>query len=228
MTFLETVDAIGKSDFNNILKMIFAICCSSELINIFYRIYRMILDSWELIVLLLVTLFISASFFRVVYYGIELDQDGSFIYKYSFTSIWRSLESVLLTMTGMNFPDFIINSNKYHFLYAVLIFVFNFIAGTFIFGFFAGGIGGYYMEYYTISLRKLAAKYPEVIEKIDGELEAKYYDPESYDRVKSSLITQGTQGDQRNPAALKSGMRKFRRAIAKLRTLKNLKNNKNS
>jgi len=73
LTFLETADAIGKSDFNNILKLIFAICCSSELMNIFYRIYWMLVDSWELLVLLGVTLMISAAFFRVLYYGIELD-----------------------------------------------------------------------------------------------------------------------------------------------------------
>lgn len=156
LTFLETINAIEKSDFNNILKLVFAICCSSELLNIFYRLYRMMIDSWELIVLLLVTLFISAAFFRVLFYGIELDQDEGFLYTYSFTDFWRSFESTLITMTGGNFPDFIINSNKINFFYAVIIYAFNFIAGSFIFGFFAGGIGGNYMNYYTISLRKVA------------------------------------------------------------------------
>lgn len=73
LTFLETVDSIGKTDFNNILKLVFAICCSSELLNIFYRIYRMVVDSWELFILLGVTLVLSAAFFRVLFYGIELD-----------------------------------------------------------------------------------------------------------------------------------------------------------
>lgn len=58
-------------------------------------------------------------------------------------------------MAGMNFPDFIINSNRISFFFPVLIYAYNFIVGTFIFGFFAGGIGGKYMDYYTISLRKV-------------------------------------------------------------------------
>ena len=122
----------------------------------------MIIDSWELFVLLGVTVAISAAFFRVLFYGIELDEDDSFLYTFSFTSFWRSLESTLLTMTGDNFPDFIINANKIHFAYPPLIYVYHFIAGTFIFGFFAGGIGGNYMNYYTIALRKVASKYPHV------------------------------------------------------------------
>lgn len=167
LTFFETVDAIEKSDFNNILKLVFAICCSNELLNIFYRLYRMMVDSWELIVLLLVTLFVSASFFRVLFYGIEFNQDDNFLFTYSFTNFWRAFESTLQTMVGGNFPDFIINSNKIHFFYAVIIFAFNFVSGSFIFGSFAGGIGGNYMNYYTISLRKTVQKYPKMNQLIE-------------------------------------------------------------
>lgn len=63
-------------------------------------------------------------------------------------------------MTGMNFPDFIVNANKVNLFFPVLIYLYNFVAGSFIFGFFAGGIGENYMGYYTISLRKVASKYP--------------------------------------------------------------------
>lgn len=122
----------------------------------------MAIDSWQLVVLLGVSLVISGAFFRVLFFGIELDEDDAINYGYSFTNIWRSIESMLNTMGGGNFPDFLINAYKINYFYTFFIYVYNFIAGSFIFGFFAGGIGENYMGYYTLSLRRVAAKYPYV------------------------------------------------------------------
>ena len=128
LTFLETIDAMEKSDFNNILKLVFAVCCSTELMNIFFRLFRMLIDTKDLIFLLFFILIVVGTFFRVIFHGVEFEEDENFLFSYSFTTFWRSFESTLLTMIGDNFPDFVLSANKVSFIYGSFIFAFYFFS----------------------------------------------------------------------------------------------------
>lgn len=75
LTFMETIEAIGRTEFNSFLKLLFVFCCSNELLIVFYRIYKILVDGWGFIFFLLLCLFLFASFFRILLYGEEIGSE---------------------------------------------------------------------------------------------------------------------------------------------------------
>lgn len=166
ITYMETFGIVKRSDFNQVLKIAFVVCCSDEFINTFYRIFRLFTETTGLVVLLLADLFVFACIFRILFYGEKLGDDTALVFSISVSSFWRMFETLMVTTLGGNFPDFIIQAYYINYLYVALLYIFNFISAVIIFGIFAGGFGGKFTEFYTTSVRKVAQKYPEVKEKI--------------------------------------------------------------
>lgn len=222
LTFLESIEAIGKSDFNNILKLIFVICYSNELIKTFQRLYLLTTQSGGLILLLIFSLLVGGAFFRVLYYGEEIGQSG-IIFSYSFHTFFRSFETFMITIMFGNLPDLIQDSLQVSQLYTFLLLAYNLFIFAFIFGYFAGGVGDNLMNQYLISLRKVASNYPQSKNLIQQELKTQFYDPGSYDKVKALLSKEhSNRTKEEREGILQSAMAKFRRAVFKLRTLKSI------
>lgn len=118
----------------------------------------MILNCWGLFFLLGVYLFVSAVFFRILFYRMNIEDAETFYY-YSFNSFWRTFETLLISMMLGNYPYLILDVYKHGIVYPIFLYVFNLFAIIFLYGFFAGGMGDEFINLYKVTLRKIASEY---------------------------------------------------------------------
>lgn len=223
-TFMETFNFVERTDLNQIFKILFVICCSDELLNTFYRLYRLFVDSYPMFLLLLGELFIFACFFRIIFYGEPIEDSSGLAFSYSFRTFARTFETLMITTIGGNFPGLILDAYYLNKVYVLLIYSFNFLSAVIIFGIFAGNTGSSFVTQYTITLRRVAKMFPVVQEHIKTELKVKGYDPESYGKIKRQVVRQmeTAKESERTQAILAGAYQKFRRALQKIKILKTI------
>lgn len=121
---------------------------------------------------------------------------------------------MMITILGGNFPSLIIDSFKISEVYTLCIFFYNFIAGAFIFGYFAGGVGDNFKKQYVITLRKIAVNEPDIREQIINELKNKFFDPSSYEKVRRYVYTEKNDiSNIEKESILKRVRRKLKNAL---------------
>ena len=93
---------------------------------------------------------------------------------YSFTDIWRSFESMFITLLMANFPDILIDSYDVSSAYTLFFMIFILLNSIIIFGFLVGAFYFHYNSFYIENLSKIEAEHPFFKEEIAPLVEAKF------------------------------------------------------
>lgn len=142
---METFEFIEKTDINNLLKILFIMSNFNDVLRSLYRLAKMIEKSSSIILLLFSTLLIFGIFSRVIFDGTEIgEDDDALIFMYSFTSFWRSFETMFITILMANFPDIVIDAYNVNAIYALYFIFYIFFAAIVIFGMVVGVFGANY------------------------------------------------------------------------------------
>ncbi len=195
LTMLETFDFIEKSDLNNMFKMIFIMVNLKDVIRSVVRICKMLYLSNSVLLLQFVNLFIFALIARVIFEGVEIGSD-SFIFMYSFTSFFRSFDTMFKTLLMENFPDILVDSYEINYIYVGFFILFIFISSIIVFSLVVGVFYFHYQSFYIDNINKMEAKYPEFKEKIVPIMDKRYLNSNDIDRVLYVLLKK-VEKDQR-------------------------------
>lgn len=130
---------------------------------------------------------VFSAFFRIIFYNEEIGDPDAVAFTHSFSTFWRTFETLIISILGDNFPDLVNEAYMINSIFPLFIFFYIFFMGIIIFGIFAGGFGGNFMSFYTMCVRKISSDYPEVVPDIEKELELDFFDTEGYQRVKDRM-----------------------------------------
>lgn len=100
---------------------------------------------------------------------------------YSFSSFWRTFETLFISLIGSNFPDIIIDTYLINKFYVPFIYLFKFFSNVFIFGVFAGSFAGTFLEIYKFNLRETLSEYPKLQIPLEAEVSKNFYDEKGYE-----------------------------------------------
>ncbi len=91
------------------------------------------------------SLFFFAIFSRILFDGFEIGEDEeAVVYTYSFTSFFRTFETMFITALMENFPDIVIDAYNQNALFAVYFVIIIIFCSIVIFGTVVGVFGGNY------------------------------------------------------------------------------------
>lgn len=220
ISLMETFNFLPRSDITSIFRILFTMVYFRSLLVSFYKIGRMLMKSMSMVILLFATLFVFSVLGSVIF---EADDIGSdeIIYAYSFTNLFRTMETLLLLMRGENFPGVLIDSIEGSVFHLIFLIIFMLISAKIIGSFFSGVFFFHFKSYYIENLRKVEAKYPVFTECIAPVLQERFMNPRyTDDIVKIVEDRQRIISDEENVRKIRmSYKQKLRNAINKIKGL---------
>ena len=150
LSTIESTNLKQRSDFNNFFKVMFVIVYFNDTLRSMYRIAYMCYDTYKFVGVFMSFLLVFSIFSRILFDGQEIGSDEDAItFMYSFTDIFRSFETMFITVLMENFPDIIIDAYHINSLYALYFIFFIFITSIIIFAMLVGMFGDSYCSFYT-------------------------------------------------------------------------------
>ena len=227
---LETFELIYPSDFSNVFKLLFVMIYFKSVIKSFVKIYQMILSSGSMLLMMVLVLFVFSTLARILLQGIAIGDDGP-LYGYSFTDIFRSIDSMFLLMLMENFPDVCLEANQINFVVMMFFYFYILISAIVIISLLTGVFYFYFRNFYTDNLREIGKKYPHFITISEPFMQEPFLNPHAVDRVIKETKKKMRNEELENPLTedeleekrqqLKQHfLAKVRRAIKKIRKLK--------
>lgn len=217
-TMLETFNFIEKSDLSNLLKMLFILANYKSVLRAMIRVGKMIYRCKDVLFLQFVNLFVFAIISRVIFDGVdELGQDG-ITYMYSFTSLWRSLDTMFITLLLENFPDILLDSYQINYLYVLYFFIFIILSAIIIFSIVVGVFYFHYQSFFVENINFVATEYPYFTESITPLIEKKFLDASHMESVIETMVKRdaGEVIDEDRKVIRDRAVAKFRRAVNKI------------
>ena len=227
---METFQLIHPSDFSNVFKLLFVMVYFKSVIKSFIKIYKMVLSSGSMLLMMILVLFVFSTLARILLQGITIGDDGV-LYAYSFTNIFRSIDSLFLLMIMENFPDVCLEANQINFVIMMFFYFYILVSAIVIISLLTGVFYFYYRNFYTDNLREIGKKYPHFITISEPFMKEAFLNPHAVDRVLKETKKK-MKNDQRespySPEELEQQRRnlkqkflaKVRRAIRKIKKLK--------
>lgn len=113
----------------------------------------MMVNSGSVIFLLLIVLTVFGVISRVLFQEVDIGAgEDELTFAYSFTSFWRSFETMFITIQMGNFPDVVIDAYNINSIYAIYFMFYILLCANVIFGIFAGALGDNYVSFYDENL----------------------------------------------------------------------------
>jgi len=145
LTCLELIGLIGGSELNNFLKISFIMVHFNDVLRSFYRMVLMIKESANILIVFGSSLLFFTVLSRILFDGLEIGQDeDSIVFTYSFTSFFRTFESMFITALMENFPDVVIDAYNLNPLFAIYFGFIILFCSIVVFGTVVGVFGGNY------------------------------------------------------------------------------------
>lgn len=217
-TLLETFEFIEKSDLSNMLKMMFILSNYKSVLRAIIRIGKMIFRCKDVLFLQFVNLFVFAIISRVIFDGVdELGQDG-IIFMYSFTSLWRSLDTMFKTLLLENFPDILLDSYQINSMYVLYFFIFIILSSIIIFSIVVGVFYFHYSSFFVENINMVAAENPKFEESIAPLIEKRFLDSTHMEQIIEQMVYEDGNDvvDQDVEQIRARAKAKFQRAVKKL------------
>ena len=227
---LETFQFIEPSDINNVFKLMFVMIYFKSILRSFYKIYQMILSSGSMVLMMVLVLFVFATLSRVFLQGIEIGDEGV-LYGYSFTTFFRSLDSLFLLMIMENFPDVCLEANQINIVVMLFFYFYILVSAIVIISLLTGVFYFYYKNFYIDNLREVGKRYPHFIDIVNPFMDEAFLNPNAVERILKETKAKMRNEAMENPlneeelrmkkAQVKEAfLNKVRRAIKKIKTLK--------
>jgi hypothetical protein len=227
---METFELIYPSDFSNVFKLLFVMIYFKSVIKSFVKIYKMILSSGSMLLMMVLVLFVFSTLARILLQGISIGDDGA-LYAYSFTDIFRSIDSMFLLMIMENFPDVCLEANQINFVVMMFFYFYILISAIVIISLLTGVFYFYFRNFYTDNLREIGKKYPHFITISEPFMEEPFLNPHAVDRVIKETKKKMKNEELENPLTEEELLEKrkqvkqhflakVRRAIRKIKKLR--------
>ena len=220
ISMMETFNFVPKSDFKSIFKILFVMVYFRSILKAFHKMGGMLYRAYSMFVLIVLTIFVFAIMAAVIFEGEEIGDTGV-IYGYSFTNLFRSMESLLLLMMMENFPDVLLDAFQISLFNFMFIIAFVFIASVIVIGFTTGVFFNYYKDYYVENIREVEDQYPVFAECIAPVLEERFMDP-SYTSEIVRIVEEREKfaGDEERMEMVRASYKqKLRNAMKKLKKM---------
>ena len=227
---LEVFEFISASDFGNVFKLLFVMIYFKSVIKSFNKIFSMIVSSGSMVLMMVLVLFVFSTLARVLLQGVEMGDDGA-LYAYSFTTFWRSVDSMFLLMLMENFPDVCLEANGINLIIMIFFYLYVVVSAIVIISLLTGVFYFYFMNFYIENLREIGKKYPHFIEITDPFMQEAFLNPNAVDKLLKETKKKMKNEARENPYTpeelneQKDQVRtafiaKVRRAIKKIKALK--------
>ena len=123
-----------------------------------------------------------------------------------------------------NFPDIVIDAYRINSAYALYFMFYILLCANVIFGIFAGALGDNYVGFYGVNLNYVSHTHEEFNQMIKPEIKKKTMSDIDVDFYVKTVFWKRERALKKrsNPEAFRTGMEKMRRALKKIKTMKNL------
>lgn len=175
-TMMESFGFMEKSDFTNMFKIMFIMIYFRSVLKALQKIGKMFQQSTSMLVMLFADLCVFSVLARVIFEGVEIGGDG-IIYGYSFTSYFRSLNSMFILIIMENFPDIIIEALQINPLYFVFFLVFILTSSIIVMALVTGVFYFHYKNFYIDNIQYVEAKYPIFKDALPPLMEKRFLEP---------------------------------------------------
>jgi len=219
-SLMESFNFVPRSDFTAIFRILFIMVYFRSILKAFNKMAVMLKRSYSMVLLIFVTLFVFGVMATVIFEAEEYGSTSS-IFLYSFSSLSRSIESLLLLMMLENFPEVLIDSIGVSVWHLLFLMAFVLIASILVISFVTGVFFFHYKRYYVENLNFVETKYPEFKECVPTVLKKRFLDPSYTDTIVQMVEDRERLGSAQE---FKLGIRasykrKLRNAIQKIKAL---------
>lgn len=221
MTMMETFNFIEKSDFTSMFKILFVMVYFRSILKAFEKIAKMFKQSTAMIILLFADLCVFSILARVIFEGVEIGGENA-VYAYSFTSFFRSLDSMFNLIIMENFPDILVECLNISFVYFFFFLIFILTSSIIVMALVTGVFYFHFKNFYVENIQKVEAKYPIFKNALPKLMEKRFLEPSSaYDIINLIEREKKMKNDDDRIEAIRASYRaKLRRAMKKIKELK--------
>ena len=220
-TMMESFGFMEKSDFTNMFKIMFIMIYFRSVLKALGKIGEMFKLSTSMLIMLLVDLCVFSILARVIFEGIEIGGDG-IIYGYSFTSYFRSLNSMFLLILMENFPDILIEALQINPIYFIFFLIFILTSSIIVMALVTGVFYFHYKNFYVDNIQYVEAKYPIFKKALPPLMDERYLEPSAATDIMNLIEREkNTLNDDDKIKKIRASYKaKLRRAMKKIKELK--------
>lgn len=226
LSLFEGMGVFSPSDFPSIFKLLFVIVYFKSVMQSFGKIGSMLASSAAILFLLAFVIIIFASLGLALFEGLPVGAD-TILKGYCFRNFASALETMFLIIFYEMFPDILVETGVYSWVYAGFFAIYAIITSILLLGLTTGVFYYNYKGIYTRTLNRVAAIYPTFTDNIATAMRARFLKPEIADSLTKRFEISLRDNKVEIPtdaAMIRSTYKaKLRRAVLKIKYLNSFK-----
>ncbi len=223
--YLRFFGFIRTTDIKQVVKFVFIVCYFKVVLRTLMKVVKQLEDAGFIFILLLIALFIFSILCRILFLNERVSEfENELVYFHSFTSIWRTIDTLFCLIFLENSPYIFADAFKVSFFSMLLLLVYMALTAFILLSLLTGIFYNSFQKYYIQNLRYVVHEYPQFsrhIEKMKGRV---FMNLDAIDEVVYLSLDKSNE-DAQKQRRRRLFVDKLRRVVAKIALIRRFHRN---